>query len=251
MLKFCSLFFLKSWILPQFFTFAVPLWDSFGFSSLQKVFCTQPKCGQLWADDVDGCANIFKIWLRMKVGTRRPPMYRRDYMSIVQCTGSRCQTLCKTWTHRQMGEVHHGHSAVHVSSVASFGRVVIFIPFVLTAVGNLSALRRAGESVWPTRSPIWIENPVCALTRVPVRSSCNWEWVSCPWFILLSQYDWASLLSPENGGKIEHFTLQASKSQYCMYAFSQGFSCDAPEAHALCCAQWDTGARVFRVLFRS
>lgn len=107
-----------------------------------------------------------------------------------------------------MGEVHHGHSAVHVSSVASFGRVVIFIPFVLTAVGNLSALRRAGESVWPTRSPIWIENPVSALTGVPVRSSCNWEWVSCPWFILLSQYDWASLVSPENGAKIEHFTLQ-------------------------------------------
>lgn len=53
-----------------------------------------------------------------------------------------------------MGEVYHGHSAVHVSSVASFGRVVIFIPFVLTAVGNLSALRRAGESGWPTPSPI-------------------------------------------------------------------------------------------------
>lgn len=117
-----------------------------------------------------------------------------------------------------MGEVHHGHSAVHVSSVASFGRVVIFIPFVLTAVGNLSALRRAGESVWPTRSPIWIENPVCALTRVPVRSSCNWEWVSCPWFILLSQYDWAPLLSPENAGKIEHFTLRApNPSTACMH----------------------------------
>lgn len=53
-----------------------------------------------------------------------------------------------------MGEVRHGHSAVHVSSVASFGRVAIFIPFVLTAVGNLSALRHAGESGWPTRSPI-------------------------------------------------------------------------------------------------
>lgn len=129
-----------------------------------------------------------------------------------------CQTLCKTWTHRQMGEVHHGHSAVHVSSVASFGRVVIFIPFVLTAVGNLSALRRAGESVWPTRSPIWIENPVSALTRVPVRSRCNWEWVSCPWFILLSQYDWASLLSPESGAKIEHFTLRAwNPSTACMH----------------------------------
>lgn len=66
-----------------------------------------------------------------------------------------------------MGEVYHGHSAVHVSSVASFGRVVIFIPFVLTAVGNLSASRRAGESGWPTRSPIWIENPVSAVTRGP------------------------------------------------------------------------------------
>lgn len=125
---------------------------------------------------------------------------------------------CKTWTHRQMGEVHHGHSAVHVSSVASFGRVVIFIPFVLTAVGNLSALRRCGESVWPTRSPIWIENPVSALTGVPVRSSCNWEWVSCPWFILLSQYDWASLVSLKNGAKIEHFTLQGwNPSTACMH----------------------------------
>lgn len=117
-----------------------------------------------------------------------------------------------------MGEVYHGHSAVHVSSVASFGRGVIFIPFVLTAVGNLSALRRAGESGWPTRSPIWIENPVSALPGVPVRPSCNWEWVSCPWFILLSQYDWASLVSPENGGKIEHFTLQGwNPSTACMH----------------------------------
>lgn len=66
-----------------------------------------------------------------------------------------------------MGAVRHGHSAVHVSSVASFGSVVIFIPFVLTALGNLSALRRAGESVWPTRSPIWIENPVFGFNRGP------------------------------------------------------------------------------------
>lgn len=66
-----------------------------------------------------------------------------------------------------MGAVRHGRSAVHVSSVASFGSVVIFIPFVLTALGNLSALRRAGESVWPTRSPIWIENPVFGFNRGP------------------------------------------------------------------------------------
>lgn len=147
-----------------------------------------------------------------------------------------------------MGEVHHGHSAVHVSSVASFGRVVIFIPFVLTALGNLSALRRAGESVWPTRSPIWIENPVCALTRVPVRSSCNWEWVSCPWFILLSRYDWASLLSPENGGKIEHFTLQApNPSTACMHFLRVLHATRSRRA----LPQWDAGATVFRVLFRS
>lgn len=117
-----------------------------------------------------------------------------------------------------MGEVYHGHSAVHVSSVASFGRAVIFIRFVLTAVGNLSALRRAGESGWPTRSPIWIENPVSAFPVVPVRASCNWEWVSCPWFILLSHYDWASLVSPENRAKIEHFTLQGwNPSPACMH----------------------------------
>lgn len=70
-----------------------------------------------------------------------------------------CHAQRKAWTHRQMDEVHHGHSAVHVSSVASFGRVVIFIPFVLTAVGNLSASRRAGESGCSSRSPIWIEKP--------------------------------------------------------------------------------------------
>lgn len=117
-----------------------------------------------------------------------------------------------------MGEVYHGQSAVHVSSVASFGRVVIFIPFVLTAVGNLSASRRAGESGWPTRSPIWIENPVSALPVVPVRPNCNWEWVSCPWFILLSQYDWVPLLLLENGEKIEHLTLQGwNASTACMH----------------------------------
>lgn len=149
-----------------------------------------------------------------------------------------------------MGAVHHGHSAVHVSSVASFGSVVIFIPFVLTALGNLSALRRAGESVWPTRSPIWIENPVSALTGVPVRSSSNWEWVSCPWFILLSQHDWAPLVSCENGVKIEHFTLRGLKSQYCMYAFSLG-SCDTLEVHASCCAAWERRTRIFGVRCRS
>lgn len=117
-----------------------------------------------------------------------------------------CHRQCKSWTRRQMGEVYHGHSAVHVSSVASFGRVVIFIPFVLTRVGNLSGPRRAEESGWPTRSPIWIENPVSVIPMVPVRLSCNWEWVSCPWFILLSRYDWASLLLLENRKKIEHLT---------------------------------------------